>query len=100
MLRKLPLILALSLLTGCGFWTRSRTEPTVVILPELPAEIRACEKLKPIAGRIGEVKQVGEATLVTLWAEDRTVAVKCSRKHDATVTFYEDLRTRLSHPEK
>jgi hypothetical protein len=69
-------------------------------LPELPETLRSCPALRSVASRIGDAEQVGEDVLLTLWAQDRTAAVQCARRHAALVSIYEDLRLKLIEPEK
>lgn len=98
MLRLLPVLFALSLLSACGASTPS---PTKVNLPELPAELKTCPKLQSVSARAGDATEVGDDQMKTWWAQDRTVAVKCARRLDGLVGFYEGLQADLaSEPEK
>lgn len=83
----------LFLLNACAASTPS---PTKVVLPELPKELRVCPGLQTVSDRVGDLKEVGDDKIKVMWAQDRAVAVKCIRRHNALVKYYDDLRASLA----
>lgn len=64
-------------------------------LPELPAEIRTCERVLNVDAVLESEKTVGEGRVLRIWASDRRVAVDCRSKLLAVVSYYDDVRTRF-----
>lgn len=85
-------LIALCLLSACA-----RSTPSAKVeLPEIPAELQSCPKLQSVTGRTGGATEIGDNRIKVLWAQDRTAAVQCHRKHEALVIYYNDLRRSIA----
>lgn len=87
---------ALSVLAACSVSTPSARAP--IALPALPVELRSCGYGVPIPEPAPD-RKISQLQTETLWLKDRKTLKTCRTNHEATVKFYEDLRSNLNPPE-
>lgn len=88
---------ALLALAACSVSTPSARAP--IELPAIPVEILECGYAVTIPVP-GAGKKISQFQTETLWLKDRRTLRDCRSNHEATVRFYENLRTELRSPEK
>lgn len=80
----------IALLAGCATTQPSATVP--IDLPALPSSLAApCARPARLP-----TTAINAQDTERYWAADRTSLAKCADRHAATVSTYDDLRTRLA----
>lgn len=86
------LLTAVSALAACSVSTPSARAP--ISLPEIPVELQHCGEAALLPD-----KKLNQLETETYWLKDRKTLKTCRTNHQATIKFYETLRTNLSSPE-
>lgn len=97
LLRILTLMTALSALAACSALTPSARAP--IELPAIPQELVACGYGVPIPAPAAG-KKISQLQTETYWLQDRKTLRDCRTNHEATIRFYNNLRTNLRSPAK
>lgn len=90
------LLCAVFLLTGCGPSLRSvESNPELAVRP-LPEFLRRCESPEVIDAAKAVNGYYTPEELYKGWARDRTRLVACRNKHNAVVSYYDELVLNLN----